>query len=534
MKTAAARKVRFALINVALALFVLAVAVASYYKLRVTFHDFDTVAVGDGAAADEDSRGRRLDRILMDELRAFGYIHSFDHVLGQKPFVHHLNTIWADRCEVRQEDFYKFAKWFRLHQPQGIAAPDQPNGWIYDSSSREHKVSGRLKAPANGVGYYDAYAYCRAAGGRLPTRREWMAMAGGTEGRLYPWGDDFRADGWPYLDARLNAAQRCGVHPDLDTPRQLHDMGANVSEWAEGDDGEPRPSIHGGNAFNRPYSIYSLNALYRHAPPSYRSPYVGFRCVYDEAPRQPAWSQRAPLAARISPGAHPLGLPRDARVPGLLSGLSREQLEVIEGLLGRDRRRGTFRILRHEVTRAQYRRFLDDPIARFGFYANENEPKDHDYRPTDWSPAQDDGRLPATGLDWWSAYAFARWSGGRLPSADEWNAAASWNGRYVYPWGNHYEKERAVAAEDLLTTPLPALENRGDVTPHGAILHLGGNVSEWTRSIGVHGNGYAVVVKGGSYSLPGKETARIDFENRAPASYRSPRIGFRVVFDGES
>ena len=64
----------------------------------------------------------------------------------------------------------------------------------------------------NGVSYYDAYAYCQASGGRLPTRSEWIAIAGGSEGRLYPWGNSFNSEGWPYLDPRLNAAQRCGLH----------------------------------------------------------------------------------------------------------------------------------------------------------------------------------------------------------------------------------------------------------------------------------------------------------------------------------
>lgn len=529
------RRVLSVLANTALALFVLAVAAVSYYKLRVTFHDFDTVAVRGGDTGDNggDTQGRQLDRILLANLRAFEYIRSFDHLLNKKPVTHNLSTLWADRCEVRQENFYKFAKWQALHRPPDIAAPGQPGGWTYYSASQDHKISGRLAAPANGVSYYDAHAYCRAAGGRLPTRREWMALAGGIETRLYPWGGAFNAAGWPHLDSRLNAAQRCGVHPGLDTPQGLHDLGGNVSEWAQGTRDDPRPSLHGGNAFNRPHEIYSLNALYRHAPPAYRSPYVGFRCVYDRAPQRPPWSQEDTPVARIAPGAYPLGLPRDARIPGLLAALSRQHLEVIEKLFNRDRGRQTFRILRHEVTRAQYRRFLQDPIAQLGFYANENEPKDHDYRPPPW-PEADDDRLPATGINWWSAYAFARWAGGRLPSAAEWTAAASSNGRYAYPWGAFYEKDRAATAETPATAPLPALENRGDVTPHGAILHMGGNVSEWTRSIGVSGTGYAVVVKGGNFSLPGKETARIDFENRVPASFHSPRIGFRIVLEGES
>jgi len=145
------KRVFTALLNTALALFVAAVAAASYYKLRVTFHDFDTVAVRADGAAGGDTQGRQLDRILLSNLRAFEYIRSFDHLLAGKPFTHNMNTLWADRCEVRQENFYKFAKWQALHRPPDIAAPGQPGGWTYYSASQDHKISGRLAAPANGV-----------------------------------------------------------------------------------------------------------------------------------------------------------------------------------------------------------------------------------------------------------------------------------------------------------------------------------------------------------------------------------------------
>ena len=201
---------------------------------------------------------------------------------------------------MQQGDFYKFAQW-QLFYPQLVRkAPQQPPDWKHFSESRDHTISGRLVAPANAVTWLDAYAYCHTAGGRLPTLDEWMAAAGGSEQRLYPWGDDFRPDARPYLDPISNAAQRCGLHPATDTPEGVADMGGNVSEWVALASRPTAALIAGGNAYDAQPALHSLNALHRRAPANYRSPYIGFRCVYDRPPaKMTAW--RTELDAREIP-----------------------------------------------------------------------------------------------------------------------------------------------------------------------------------------------------------------------------------------
>ena len=517
-------------LNTLLIVFIIAFATSAWLKLQPLFQQFDVAKINISNPPEPDSPGTRLDKVLLEHLQSFNYITSFDHVFMQSHEESILKKdLWIDQCEVSQKSFLQFVQWRKLNKQKNIAAIIQPPDWTYKSNTESHLISGKFSAAANGISYYDAYAYCRASNGRLPYRHEWVAAASGKSNRIYAHGNTLSLRAWPYLDPLHNATQSCGLHKETTTPKKIHDLNNNVSEWVQNLNNPVKPIIIGGNAYNKPYEIYSLNFLYRFAPSDYRSPYVGFRCVYPNKPNNTPWNTKQTTAS-IPAGQYVTGIPKGAKIPNLLAKLPRGEINTILDIFKRQEssQEQTLYITRHEITREQYANFMADIFVQSGLYADENEPEQHNYQPPDWEIQIQEPHLPVTNIDWWSAYAFANRAGGRLLSATEWTIAASNQGQYIYPWGN----ELIVTETKPSTVPrVQAVgSNPKDMTASG--LHdMGGNVSEWTQSVTVSDGGYAIIIKGGNYLLPEEKTRRIDFKNHIPQNYHSPTIGFRVVFD---
>ena len=98
----------------------------------------------------------------------------------------------------------------------------------------------RKTHPVNCVDHGQAIAYCAFVGKRLPTEAEWEYAARGTDGRMYPWGNEAPGCEHAVVSGCRKRTKQAGTMPvgsfaDAKSPFGAVDMAGNVWEWVSDD-----------------------------------------------------------------------------------------------------------------------------------------------------------------------------------------------------------------------------------------------------------------------------------------------------------
>ena len=135
----------------------------------------------------------------------------------------HLDEFAIDQVEVTNERYMAFVK------ATGHRTPPNPYG-----TGPIQSMKGIEQLPVVQMTWYDAKAYCAWAKKRLPTEAEWEKAARGTDGRLYPWGNDLPNTKRANFDREWedeHTLHKVGSLPDGNSPYGVKDMAGNVREW---------------------------------------------------------------------------------------------------------------------------------------------------------------------------------------------------------------------------------------------------------------------------------------------------------------
>ncbi|MDQ3921030.1 MAG: SUMF1/EgtB/PvdO family nonheme iron enzyme, partial [Actinomycetota bacterium] len=164
-----------------------------------------------------------------------------DFLIDRTPITNGAFAEFVESGGYERQEFWEPAGWEYIKR-EGITAPKhwhQPDsgGWWTERFGRKELLN--PEAPVMHVSWYEADAYARWAGKRLPTEAEWEKAASwdpktGMK-RLYPWGDEAPTPVHANLDQLTFSTAEVGAYPEGASPYGVLGMIGDVWEWTATD-----------------------------------------------------------------------------------------------------------------------------------------------------------------------------------------------------------------------------------------------------------------------------------------------------------
>lgn len=272
------------------------------HQIRVAKEGYEDrlfdVLLGPNEAKSLDAQLKKWDLGEMVLVPAGEFWMGSDEYDNEKPRHRiHLDAFYLDKYEVANAQFKAFID-ARGYERQDLWSPAgwqwrgqqnviQPSYWA-DSKWNEPKQ------PVVGVSWHEAEAFCRFAGKRLPTEAEWEKAARGTDGRKYPWGEQWDKSRANSGESGIGRTVVVGSYPSGASPYGAHDVAGNVWEWVadwydsgyyqrspernpRGPDSGSSRVLRGGSWNGGPILLRTANRNYY--TPVYRRYDIGFRCA---------------------------------------------------------------------------------------------------------------------------------------------------------------------------------------------------------------------------------------------------------------
>ncbi|MCP5023840.1 MAG: SUMF1/EgtB/PvdO family nonheme iron enzyme, partial [bacterium] len=180
--------------------------------------------------------GRIDDPRILDPMDPAGYVQiPPERYPFQDDWIEIEEAYWLARYPVTNGQFKKFI------EDGGYLNKEHwsPEGWEWlqkDPVSEprffhDHRYDAPNQ-PVVGVSWWEAEAFCRWAGGRLPSEQEWESAARGREAREYPWDGPWEDGICNTRESRLGTTSPVGLFPrSRQADFNLEDMAGNVWEW---------------------------------------------------------------------------------------------------------------------------------------------------------------------------------------------------------------------------------------------------------------------------------------------------------------